>query len=160
MSDKSHNQARAYAAQKLSNEASYGQQRLLQAWGGRFPNWEEFKKARSDHSVRTNTDIALLLIKLARSKRWNLLYTGAYILRSVSIFGLIMTVIAIGLYFFKDLSGWWVVASGFATLAIFKLSAKPFLASLATSAAANDEQLYEAFVREGVFMFEPQRDSN
>ena len=149
----------AAMAQKLSNDANYGRQRLLELWDGRFPSWDEFKNALGGHDVRTNTDIALFLIKHARSKKWNILYTGAYFLRSVSMYVLIATAIVIGLYFLRGLSAWWVVGSAFATLAAFKLSSKPFLASLATRAAASDEQLYEALVREGVFMFEPSRDS-
>jgi hypothetical protein len=128
---------------------------LLKVWGGRLPNWEEYKKAYRDGRVRGNKTVAAQAIYLEGIPKPYLIIYGIITLW----LGFLMFPITAIAWFFLDFSAWWILGSFFAAWLLVKISREGHCEGMKHGAEINEE-LYEALVNNGAFLFLPDREMN
>ena len=127
---------------------------LLEMWGERMPTWEEFKQAKAGGRVSTDKAIALRAIHWRGvPKTWMIIY-GIL----TPWIGFLVVPVAIAMYFFRGVSRWWILGS--VCTAWFLLSVtKEGACEAIKDAATRDEEIYEALVKSGAFLFGPALSS-
>jgi len=127
---------------------------LLEMWGERMPTWEEFKQAKAAGRVSTDKAIALRAIHWRGvPKTWMVIY-GIL----TPWIGFLVVPMAIAMYFFRGVSGWWILG-GVCTAWFFFSVTKEGACEAIKDAATRDEEMYEALVKRGAFLFGPTLSS-
>lgn len=127
---------------------------LSKIWGGRLPTWDEFKQASKADRVQVNKSLANSLIFARGVPRAHSIMFGVIMLWA----GFLASPIAIGLYFFNVLQGWWIVGSFVVAWYLFKVARDGQCDGLRYGAEA-DEAFYNALVGRGAFLFGPSAEA-
>ena len=125
---------------------------LTNLWGGRLPNWEEFKEASREGRVRVNKTIA------AQAIHWKGMPTAMMFLYGIVTMwtAFLLVPVMIGLYFFGLVGGWWILGGLVGAWFLIKVSRNGHCEGIKMGAERN-EGLYEALVGNGAFLFAPRQ---
>jgi len=124
--------------------------KLIKAFDGRLPTWDEFKQASRHGRVRGSTSLALYTMWWSGMPMGYVIFYGFF----VALASLLAIPIAVGLYFLAGISGWWITAS--ITLAVYLFGvAKDGACTTMITGAQRSERLYQMLVIRGGFLFEP-----
>jgi hypothetical protein len=135
----------------------HAMRRLLEAWGGRLPTWEEFKKASRRGEVRVHKTIAFhVILDRGQPLRFVLAYVAAYSMLPLQVLSVLFLPVALVLYVLSYMSGWWVVGTILAAWIFGRLGSVGRLAAIASAAAERDKELYQAMLAHGALIFEPK----
>jgi hypothetical protein len=124
--------------------------KLIEAFGGRLPTWEEFKQASRHGRVRGSTSLAFYTMWWSGMPTGYAIFYGFF----VALASLLATPIAVGLYFLVGISGWWIIASIAMAVYLFGVTKEGAGTTMITGAQRN-ERLYQLLVIRGAFLFEP-----
>jgi len=126
---------------------------LTANWGGQLPTWEEFKQAKADGRVRVNKSVATkTLFWKGVPKTFQLLFGIV-----VPYAAFLVIPVSVGLYYFSNISAWWIVGSVFVAWYLFATARKGQCDGVSWGAERNAE-LYDALVRRGAFDILPPKD--
>lgn len=123
---------------------------LTESYGGRLPTWEDFKQANRDGRVRANKVVAMKAIWWEGVPRPYQVIYGMI----VPWAAFLVVPLAIVLYFWPGVSGWWIVASTILAVYFFRVSKDGACEGMKACAARN-EKLYELLIVRGAFLFGP-----
>lgn len=123
---------------------------LKNLWGGRFPTWNEFKKAHEKGRIKTHKGIANQALSLSGIPK------GYYILYGIITpwMMFLIPIISIILYFFGYGNGWVVFGCVLSGYFLYKVTFVGACYGIAEGAAA-DEELYRVLISNGAFVFGP-----
>jgi hypothetical protein len=124
--------------------------KLIEAFGGRLPTWEEFKGASRHGRVRGSTSLAFYTMWWSGMPTGYAIFYGLF----VALASLLTIPIAIGLYVFAGISGWWIIASIAVAVYLFGVTKEGAGTTMITGAQRN-ERLYQTLVIRGAFLFDP-----
>jgi hypothetical protein len=124
--------------------------KLIEAFGGRLPTWEEFKQASRYGRVRGSTSLAFYTMWWSGMPTGYAIFYGFF----VALASLLAIPIAVGLYFIAGISGWWIIASIAVAVYLFGVTKEGAGTTMITGAQRN-ERLYQMLVIRGAFLFEP-----
>lgn len=121
-------------------------------WGGRWPTWEEFRVASADGRVRVNKTIAAQAI-YAKSvpAAFRIVYGGVTLW-----LGFLSLPIAMAVWFFADISVWWILGGAAIGWFLVKVSREGHCEGI-RAGAEKDQQFYQAMLENGAFLFGPKR---
>ncbi len=123
---------------------------LIKAFDGRLPTWDEFKQASRHGRVRGSTSLALYTMWWSGMPTGYIIFYGFF----VALASLLVIPIAVGLYFFAGVSGWWITASIALAVYLFGVTKDGACTTMITG-AQRSERLYQMLVIRGGFLFEP-----
>lgn len=142
------------ANETLAGKHDFVMRSLLEMWGERMPTWEEFKQANAGGRVSTDKSIALHAIHWRGvPKTWMVIY-GIL----TPWIGFLVVPLAIAMYFFRGVSGWWILGGVCTAWFLFSVT-KEGACEAIKDAATRDEEMYEALVKRGAFLFGPSLSS-
>jgi hypothetical protein len=124
--------------------------KLIEAFGGRLPTWEEFRQASKHGRVRGSTSLAFYTMWWSGMPTGYAIFYGFF----VALASLLAIPIAVGLYVFAGISGWWIIASIAMAVYLFGVTKQGAGTTMITGAQRN-ERLYQMLVIRGAFLFEP-----
>jgi hypothetical protein len=124
--------------------------KLIEAFDGRLPTWEEFKQASQHGRVRGSTSLAFYTMWWSGMPTGYAIFYGFF----VALTSLLVIPFAVGLYFFAGISGWWIIASIAVAVYLFGVTKEGAGRTMITG-AQRDERLYQMLVIRGAFLFEP-----
>jgi len=124
--------------------------KLIEAFGGRLPTWEEFKEASRQGRVRGSTSLAFYTMWWSGMPTGYAIFYGFF----VALASLLAIPVAVGLYVLAGISGWWIIASIAVAVYLFGVTKEGAGTTMITG-AQRSEQLYQMLVIRGAFLFEP-----
>ncbi len=125
--------------------------RMREAWGGKFPTWEEFKTASRDGQVRVNKTVAAQAIHSKSVPASFRIFYGIILLW----LGFLVVPIMAVVWFFTDLSAWWIAGGAILAWFLVKVSRDGHCEGI-KAGAENDEQFYNVLIENGAFLFDPR----
>ena len=128
-------------------------------WGGRFPTWEEFKKANNHGRVRVNKDLANKLAPSVGPKAHRNRMRFVAIMLATALWAAFLALpIAIALYFLIGISGRSIWE--FRSRLLLDKGGKGRAVRCPALWSGCDEQFYLALINHGAFLFEPVQDQH
>ena len=125
-------------------------EKLKAQWGGRFPTWDEYKKACQHGGVRANKSIGINAIWLKAVPTGHKVMFGIVTPSAVFIVPVVCVVLSI-----IGMIGWWSVIVGlFASWYLYKVTLEG-AADAIKYGAIQSEPLYQALVCRGAFLLDP-----
>ena len=123
---------------------------LRNAWGGRWPTWDEFKSASENGRVQVNKTIAAEAVRLPPVPA---IYRILYGVITLWIGFLALPVTAIA-WFFSDFSAWWIAGALAGGMFLISVSRNGHCEGTKAGAEQNEE-FYQWLVENGAFLFGP-----
>ena len=125
---------------------------IREAWGDRFPTWDEFREASAEGRVRVNKTIAAQVIHAKSVPAAYRIFYGVMLLW----IGFLSVPIAIAVWYFMNISAWWILAGAGIGWFLIKVSREGHCEGI-KAGAKKDQEFYETLVENGAFLFEPKQ---